>query len=139
MIEQARETRIAAARARLRQAAGGMAEAGRAVHGLCPAREDRTEKMSQPTLPKTPEELTAFLIHAGLVRAYGDLASAAWRGRLSNTDIARIEATSVRLIGEAREAAPEFQGFEAEPAVAAAQQQLRELFKLFANARVRQQ
>jgi hypothetical protein len=33
MIEQARETRIAAARAQLRQALGEMAKAERAVHG----------------------------------------------------------------------------------------------------------
>lgn len=36
MIEQARETRIAAARAQLRQALGEMTKAERAVHGADP-------------------------------------------------------------------------------------------------------
>lgn len=138
MVEQTDKTRIDQARSELRRALVEMAKVGQAVHGSPAPRFERPEQMHDVPLPRTPAELTGMLFNLGVLRAYRDLSAAAWQGRLSNADIERIERRAIAMLGEAADAADEFQTFEAEPAIAATQQQLRELFAGFAQGRIRQ-
>ncbi|MFG1319855.1 hypothetical protein [Xanthobacter autotrophicus] len=81
--------------------------------------------------------MTSTLMVAGLIRAYGDLATQAWRKRLTNADIAAIERETLTLMREAHASAGEFPGFEAEPAIAAAIAELRRLFDAFRAERTK--
>lgn len=91
----------------------------------------------QNLAPRSHAEMVTMLLASGLVRAYGDIADAAWRGRLSNADIALIERRVVQVIAEANVAAHEFPEFEMEKSVAEACARLRELFAACAKSRVR--
>lgn len=81
--------------------------------------------------------MTSTLMVAGLIRAYGDLATQAWRKRLTNADIAAIERETLTLMREAHASAEEFPSFEAEPAIAAAIAELRRLFDAFRAERTK--
>lgn len=96
--------------------------------------EDRMAPTEFP-MPKTPAEMRSLLFNMAIGRAYADLAAAAWRGRLSNADIAIIERRVIEAIGGAVEAADEFQQFEIEPAIAGAKQDLRLFFDSLAKGR----
>ena len=95
------------------------------------------ETPATPMLPRTPKELTDMLVGFGLLTAYGALANAAWRKRLTNADIAAIERSVLDGMRETARAAEEFKEFEAEPAIAAALAQLRDQFQSFANTRTK--
>jgi hypothetical protein len=94
--------------------------------------------MPDDLTPKTAFEMTAMLMAAGIQRAYGDLAKAAWAGRLTNADIERIERAVLAEIARAAEAAHEFPAFDARAAVEEALEELRGFFRRCASARVRQ-
>ena len=88
-----------------------------------------------PEMPRTHIEAVSLLFQAGLARAYEKLATAAWKGRLTNADIARIESDVIAMLGEANEAADEFPAFELEKSVAEARRGLRLIFNGAKNAR----
>lgn len=89
-------------------------------------------------LPKTPADLTGMLLMTLLIRAYGDITTAARRGRLTEHDIDRIERNTLAILTEAEDFSHEIKGYEAEPARAEAIAQVKTLFANVRAGRVKQ-
>lgn len=89
-------------------------------------------------LPKTPDELHALLINTLMTRAYGDITTAARKGRLTEHDIAVIERKCLNFLKEAPSFANEFTTYEVEPVVAAAIKQAHDFFAAVRTGRIRQ-
>jgi hypothetical protein len=100
------------------------------------ANDQTSRRMDDFLKPASAAELTAFLIHVGLMRAYFDTVDEARRKRLTENDIAVIERRALGVIAESVVAADEFPDFEMEKAVADAKAGLRELFDHGRKARL---
>lgn len=88
--------------------------------------QERPPEMTK--IPETQDEAATLLFQTGLVVAYEAIAAAAWRGRLTNADIARIERETLVKLKEANEAAEEFSTFELEKVVAKVRASLQTIF-----------
>lgn len=89
-------------------------------------------------LPKTPEEMYSLLLRAMLLRAYGDITTAARRKRLTEHDIATIERNTLDILKGAADFADEFKTFEVEPVRANALREVQEFFAVTRTGRQKQ-
>gem|GEM_PF-5303523 len=88
------------------------------------------------SVPQTPEQMTEMVFRLGIQRAYLDISTEARRRRITEHDIALIERHIVELTtGNDTAIGQQFQTFEAEPALAAARQKLKDYFALTREAR----
>lgn len=86
-------------------------------------------------IPQSPSEMTTLLLQFGIARAYGDITTAARRGRLTEHDIANIERGVIDLFRNSDDFAHEFPTFEVEPAVVKARELLKSFFVMVRNTR----
>ena len=89
-------------------------------------------------IPRTPEELYATVFLAMITRLYGDVTTEARRRRLTEHDIATIERKLLELMGTGAEFAQEIKGFEAEPVMAKARNEIQQIFAMTKAGRVKQ-
>lgn len=89
-------------------------------------------------IPSTPQEMTDLITHTLLLRVYGDITTAARRGRLTEHDISLIERSAIRLLKDEAKFADEFPTFEAEPAVAAGISQVEDFLAAARSGRINQ-
>lgn len=92
--------------------------------------------MTVPNIPKTSEQLTGLLFGVITNKAYQIITIEARRKRLREADIARIEQSLLAELTDGSEYAHEFEGFEAEVAVAEARRVIATFFTTVRRVRV---
>jgi hypothetical protein len=88
-------------------------------------------------IPANPAEMMTMILQTALVRLYGDVTTAARRGRLTENDIAVIERRAMADLAMPKGIAHEFTDFEAEPAWRKAEHEIRSLLLIIKTARER--